>query len=315
MRYNRYQFEKKPPLFRPPKYTGITLSLLSVFVLVSMLAVWEKMANVPDIPEIHILAWDQSKIPLENVRTSYQKEAACIVNVTYQPLSELSSLPNLSGLSSKVQWDIILLPKLDDQSGLYSSNKFENRGVVAYFKQKNKSAADNTNEADKPIALISLINNEILPDKEVHSFLRFLKAPTKGQVEFAINGWTGVNEDHWNMSPTLKIYAIESSKLLLNTPVHNFAEDEGIPLSISFLEENSLQKSLKILTKANNKDYLPDLVFFPANYSIPSWVNPYFSPFENEAGIADWSFSVYLRQKSPLLKTAQKLLRQLSENQ
>ena len=203
MRLNSLDFEKKPPYFRPPKYTGITLSLLSIFVLVSMLAVWEKMANVPDLPEINLLAWEKSKQPIEKIRVAFQKEASCIINTTYLSLSELSLLPDLNSKADKPQLDILLLPKIDRLKSYFENKQYDNRGIVAYFKENIHESAQNLT-MDRPSPLYSLINRSKQSHSKILSFLRFLKAPTQGQVEFAVNGWTGVDEDHWDIGPNLK---------------------------------------------------------------------------------------------------------------
>lgn len=314
MRYRRFDFEKKTPFFRPPKYTGITLSLLSVFVLVSMLAVWEKMANVPKLPVINVLAWENTRLPLENAGSIYQNETSCLVHITYLPFSDLSSLPSLNNKTNQHPWDLILLPETDAIRPFLLENKYEQRGIVAYYKGKDDPRGE-IFKPKQPIPLLSLVERAKQEDKEVHSFLRFLKAPTKGQVEFAINGWTGVNEDHWEVSPQLKIYAIQSSKPWINHLAEQFAQNEGLELSVSYLDMRSLQTSLKILTKANNKDYLPDLIGFPANDSKPAWLDPYFSEVHYSTDINSGAFSFYIRKQSPLLKTVQKFLVVLRENQ
>ncbi|HAF59309.1 MAG TPA: hypothetical protein DCL00_06945 [Opitutae bacterium] len=313
MRLNSLDFEKKPPYFRPPKYTGITLSLLSIFVLVSMLAVWEKMANVPELPEISLLAWEKSKQPIEKIRVAFQKEASCIINTTYLSLSELSLLPDLNSKADKPQLDILLLPKIDRLKSYFENKQYDNRGIVAYFKENIHGSAQNLT-MDRPSPLYSLINRSKQSHSKILSFLRFLKAPTQGQVEFAANGWTGVDEDHWDIAPELKIYAVQSSQSWLRNSAQSFAKKEGFELSISFLDEKNLHKSLKILTKADNKDYLPDLVCFPNNSPIPKGMHPYFSELNNDSHISAMGHSFYIRKKSPLSKTIQKFLRHLNES-
>jgi hypothetical protein len=41
--------------FRTPKYTGVTLSLLSIFVLASMIAVWDMMPTSSESLVTHYL--------------------------------------------------------------------------------------------------------------------------------------------------------------------------------------------------------------------------------------------------------------------
>lgn len=314
MRPNRFDFDKKPPFFRPPKYTGITLSLLSIFVLVSMLAVWEKMANLPDIPVINLLAWEKSREPLEMARIAYQNEASCVVNPTYLSLTELSSLfdPDDQPID-KLLWDILLIPKTKSLNSLLTHQQYESQGIVAYFNEPNQIEARDVH-FNQPTPLTSLINRAN-NNVEARHFLRFLKAPTRGQVEFGMNGWIGVDADHWDMRPLLKIYAIESIKAWLNPIAQNFAKKEGLKLSISFLEEKSLQASLQILTKANNKNYLPDILSLPHSSQGHSWLESDFFELNCTSVTSGVKFSFHIRKRSPLLKTAQKFSRVLSENQ
>lgn len=313
MRYNRFEFETKPPLFRPPKYTGITLSLLSIFVLVSMLVVWEKMAKVADIAVLEIFAWEKSKVPLEQVRLAYQNVAPCILKTTYSPLAELSALPGLKKQINKTTWDIIFMPETPDLKFLHSHQDYDHRGVVAYY-QESPAPSDHKVIDGSTTPLICMVNRLSKNHAEALRFVRFLKAPTKGQPEFAITGWTGVSEDHWDMSPELKIYAVQESKTWLNSYTQNFADKEGIELSVSFLEEKNMLSSLHLLSKANNKNYLPDLLSFPSDLETPSWIGAYYSEINYPPEIAAGKFSLFLRRDSPLLKTAQKFLQYLSEN-
>ena len=133
MRHQGFDFEKNTPFFRPPKYTGITLSLLSIFVLVCMLAVWEKMAKSPDLPVIRVLVWEKCKEPFEKIRQAYQKEGACIVQATYRSHSEI--MDHLSkGLQKKaVPWNLALCLKSEKINLLFSQNNWQSRGSVAYF--------------------------------------------------------------------------------------------------------------------------------------------------------------------------------------
>lgn len=313
MRYHRFDFEKNSPIFRPPKYTGITLSLLSVFVLVSMLAVWEKMANVPDLPVLNVLAWDKAQEPLERVRVAYQKEASCLVHISYLSHSALSS--QLAGDTSKSSqtWDILLVPKTNDLEILLTKNRYQYRGLIAHLKDHSGHIKE-TEEAQYKEPLSGWVNQPKEIQVQALSFLRFLRAPTKGQVEFAINGWIGVSGDHWARSPQLNLYAIKETKDRLESYAQRFANEQGIDLQLSFLEEQRLLASLQILTKANHKDYLPDLLVLPVSASEQSWLLPFYSEFKNKSEISSEKYLFYLRKKSPLLKTIQKFLQNLSED-
>lgn len=312
MRYRRFEFEKKPPVFRPPKYTGITLSLLSIFVLVSMLAVWEKMARIPELPVLNILAWDKSKGPLDAAKSAYQKEKSCIINIHYLTQAKFLA-PQLLTQEKDRRWDLFLVPQVADFKLFYPGKNYLFRSHVAYFKDQVEGRTENTtNQISVPLSGWTNQTSDNLA--EALSFLRFLKAPTKGQVEFAMDGWTGVNEDHWDISPEFKIYAVEEAKDIFSKKVQEFAKEEGINPKVSLLQRDNLFASLELLTKANNKNYLPDLVCLPAAPKPPAWLFPYYVDYSDTAEILDGEFVLFIRKKSPLLKTVQKFSRTLSEN-
>jgi hypothetical protein len=248
MRHRTFDTGKNSPFFRPPKYTGITLSLLSIFVLVSMLAVWEKMVQTPNLPNLRILAWDSAKLPLERIRKVYQQEAQCIVTIQYQNQSEILESIISKNISTDSTWDVLILPASQDFDELLD-----------------------------------------------------------------LDGWTGVDQDHWDLSPRLKIYAIRESKPWLNHVAEDFAQREGLALDISFLEKDHLEASVRLLSQANHKDYLPDLVSLPAEDNPPEWVGDFYLKFEQAPIDGLPMCCIYIRKKSPLFKTSQRFLHYLSK--
>ena len=295
MRYHRFEFENKPPIFRPPKYTGITLSLLSIFVLVSMLAVWEKMARIPELPVLNILAWEKSKKPLEAVKTAYQKEKACIINIHYLTLTELLVAEDFFHLEKERKFDLVLVPQVENLKFFQQKKNHILQSHVAYFNDEGEvRIQDKANQNAVP--LIASTDQSSMNHTEALTFLRFLKAPTKGQVEFALNGWGGVNEDHWDLSPQIKFYAVEKAEHIFAEKVQEFAKMEGIELEASFLNENNILARLQLLTKSDYKDYLPDLVCLPSARTQPNWLFSYYFDFSNSSKILDGEFVLYIRK-------------------
>jgi len=313
MRHQGFDFEKNTPFFRPPKYTGITLSLLSIFVLVCMLAVWEKMAKSPDLPVIRVLVLEKCKGPFEKIRQAYQKEAACIVQATYRSHSEIMDHLFKGPQKKAVTWNLALCLKSKKTNLLFTQNNWQNRGSVAYF----SAPQPLPNEAkNSPQPLISWIPERVKESSPTLSFLRFLNAPTKGQVEFALEGWTGISADHWIHSPRLKIYAISGAQDLLNSAIENFEAYEGVQMEVSYLKRENMDTSMHILSKANNKDYLPDLIYWMKGTNPHSaWAGLYYSFYKSDSKKLVSNFSPYLRKESPLLKTAQKFLSFVEESE
>ena len=312
MRHRTFDTGKNTPFFRPPKYTGITLSLLSIFVLVSMLAVWEKMVQTPNLPNLHILACDSTKLPLERIRKVYQQEAHCIVTIQYQNQSEILESIISKNISIDSAWDGLILPASKDFYELLNLDDWSNRGVIAYGKEK-LEPSEVVVEGNQSSQIIAFVKKSSDKDTLGYSFIRYLQAPTKGQVEFALDGWTGVAQDHWDQTPRLKIYAIRESQPWLNHVAEDFAKREGLELDLSFLEKDDLEASIRLLSRANNKDYLPDLVCLPAKDNPPEWMGDFYLKLE-QAPHYDLSMCcVYIRKKSPLFKTCQRFLHYLSK--
>ena len=311
MRHRTFDTGKNTPFFRPPKYTGITLSLLSIFVLVSMLAVWEKMAQTPNLPNLQILAWDSTQIPLERIRKVYQQEARCIVTIQYQNQSEILESIISKKIYPESTWDVLILPASGDINELLNLNDWSNRGVIAYRKEQ-LEPSERIVEGNQSSQLLAFVKKSSHENTLGYSFIRYLQAPTKGQVEFALDGWTGVDQDHWDQSPRLKFYAITESKTWLHPVAEDFAKREGLELDLSFLEQDDLEASIRLLSQAKNKDYLPDLVCLPAEDNVPEWIGDLYLKLEQTSLNNLPMCSVYIRKKSPLFKTCQRFLHYLS---
>ena len=82
------------PLFKTPKYTGVTLSLLSIFVLASMLVVWEKMPQVEPSngsKDLSVWAEDSLQTSLKLAQAAYTKETDQSLLIQFFPAPKNSS--------------------------------------------------------------------------------------------------------------------------------------------------------------------------------------------------------------------------------
>ena len=307
MRYRRFEFEENRPFFRPPKYTGVTLSLLSIFVLVSMLAVWEKMYHVPDLKTIRILAWESSQKPIEKAKSSFQQENPCFFDITYFHTSEFEIKTRTASTTVPEAYDLVLCPDIDICNKYLTNQKFHNLGPIAFY--NSSLSGVRMSESESTLSFSAWKPTSQKNQSESLSFVRYLKAPTKGQIHFAIEGWTGVRDDHWSVSPILKIYADESCIVWVSKIAAHFDQVTGISVESSYLTYANLVSSLHILSKANQKDYMPDLVCFSETQTAPAWLNQHFS----NTTILNGSKKVYFRKASPLLKTLQKVMNSVSE--
>jgi len=307
MRHRRFVFEENRPFFRPPKYTGVTLSLLSIFVLVSMLAVWEKMYQLPDLKTIRVLAWESCQTPLEEAKRAFQKENPCFFDITYFQTSEFEIKARFDSTTVPEVYDLVLCPDIEIGNKYLANQKYHNLGPVAYYNSLLPEVR--MTESASTLALSAWKSSSQKNQSDQLSFVRYLKAPTRGQIHFAIEGWTGVRDDHWSPAPTLRIYADEDCEDWVSPIAAHLDEFNGISVERSYLNHANLVSTLHILSKANQKDYLPDLVCFSESQTTPPWLDPYFS----NTTIFNGSKKVYLRKTSPLLKTMQKVMKSVSE--
>jgi hypothetical protein len=312
MGHPNFDYRQNAPLFRPPKYTGITLSLLSIFVLVSMLAVWEKMVQVPTLPTLKVIAWEKAKVPLEQARLAFQNEESCIVHATYIRNEEFPVFLNSIDSSSKQKWDLAILPHAKDFLAKHPSPGWVYRDIIAYLEPGTHSTPPVIQDGSS-VSLDSLLNQSSQESSLCIAFTRYLRAMNKGQVEFAMKGWTGVNDDPWARSPRFQLYADQKSQAWLEEPARSFAASEGMELSIALMESQNLNASLQILIQANNKNYLPDLVVFPTDLESPTYLLPYYKEVNFLSASEQKPFSFFIRKQSHLLKKIHKFLQFISD--
>ena len=77
-------FEPAPPKhFKTPKYTGVFLSLLSMFVLASMFVVWEQIPKENEGPLLQVKVMSTLKQCMKGISPSFEKEMGVGVHFTY----------------------------------------------------------------------------------------------------------------------------------------------------------------------------------------------------------------------------------------
>ena len=76
--------------FRTPKYTGVTLSLLSIFVLASMIAVWDMMPTSSESPSDPLSVHCEKLIekPIRATAAQFSKEFNIPIEIKVAPLKE-----------------------------------------------------------------------------------------------------------------------------------------------------------------------------------------------------------------------------------
>jgi len=258
MRYRAYDPNKDTRLFRPPKYTGITLSLLSIFVLVSMLVVWEKM-NPQTETSLCGLAWEKSQLPLESARAAFMRETGISVKIEYSKLPNLGIHQSLASNHLNHSYDFFVLPEAEANRGIMERNLFKEKIPLAYLPQ-----AQETENNEDPLLVAALPRNSTNSTLSL-LFSRYLAAPTRGQFDFASAGWIGVNGDQWKISPQLTLFVQSKYRRLFTEWILAFEKREGVSIHAEYLETEKMIKILSLTSKSRAKEYLPDLVWIDAD--------------------------------------------------
>lgn len=293
MSYRGFDFEKNAPLFRPPKYTGITLSLLSIFVLVCMLAVWEKMVPINHQITLAGYAWKDCQEPLELSRVSFQQETGIHVEIQY---FEESTLLQANMLPDSI--DFMILPTANDDQTFNSSEMWAEKIPLA-FQASNKQGSM---QGEKP--LVGWIAQNTASSVNALLFNRYLSAPSRGQFDFATKGWVGVKGDRWTKSPNLQMF-LPTKMQQLASPIFNaFKLREGVSVNAQFFDQDSMLKALRLTSQSQSKKYLPDLVWISSNAMATHFETLPFTSLGNH-GVVSLP-KAYLCQWSNLQQTAER---------
>ena len=89
-------------IFKTPKYTGVTLSLLSMFVLASMLVVWDKLSISPSGKNSHaleIICEIEMQPVMRSIIKSFYKECGIGSNVAFLKKEEITSFLRTSSIT------------------------------------------------------------------------------------------------------------------------------------------------------------------------------------------------------------------------
>jgi hypothetical protein len=256
------------PIFKMPKYTGVTLSLLSLFVLASMFVVWERMlpssSTSSEENDLHLLAEKSFRSWLEPTRNAYQREFNQTVSVAY--FSHNQIVERLNQISDS-NVDLFIVTETKDFSDSDAPNFIDARIPVAFHPKGSKL---DERFAESPVSAFlakssTRITNGLL-------FARYLAAPSLGQFYLAEKNWIGVNGDRWALIPEISILCDSSLTLDLTRVINTFSQREKIIPNIDSKDFHGIQSSLDIISQSEAKHFLPDIVLstqalkYPLNY-------------------------------------------------
>ena len=242
-------------IFKTPKYTGITLSLLSMFVLASMFVVWEKMPqeNSPTSSQhLHVWAEDCLEGVLSLAKSDFESEMKSVVHMKYFSISAMRTV--LSGNAEP--WpDLFITTDFNDSYSEQIIGLSAERIPLAYHPIR----TGRNKELSKSLvrAHVSKVSQK---PSEALCFSRFLAAPSRGQFCFAQLQWTGVDGDKWKALPEIKIFADRQLQQKIQPALEFSAKREGITFNTNFQSSKQIAETLTILSKSEAKEYLPDII-------------------------------------------------------
>ena len=242
-------------LFKTPKYTGVTVSLLSIFVLASMLVVWEKMPQVEPSnrsKDLSVWAEDSLQTSLKLAQAAYKEETDQSLLVQFIPAPKNSS--DFERLMQS-DADIIIFSEANVSSTESLRAKTEESIPLAYHPVQPSSK----NELGKSPVTAFISKGTMQPTKSIR-FARFLAAPSRGQYYFAQGNWIGVNGDIWSFTPEIKILCSPRLQSLVSAKLHLFNMREGAVGEAEFKDSPEIESVLQVLGQSEGKQYLPDLV-------------------------------------------------------
>lgn len=253
------------PLFKTPKYTGVTLSLLSIFVLASMLVVWEKMPKIDPRDGSKVLkVWAE-----DSVKNSLKLAQAAYTEETGQPLliQFFATPKNSSDLERLVHSgaDLVIFTDTNDSSLKSLWAMTEESIPLAYH----PVLAGTKNDLDKSPVSAFILKETVEPSKCIR-FARFLAAPNRGQYYFAQGNWIGVNGDYWAFNPEFKVLCSQRLQSLISNKLPLFNLREGAVGEAEFKNSQEIESVLQVLSQSEGKQYLPDLVICEKSVKLDS---------------------------------------------
>lgn len=240
--------------FKTPRYTGVSLSLLSLFVLASMLVVWEKVSQVNSVSSIDpIVVWaeDSLKPTLQMIKNGYENEIHEEVDLRFFSNNDQTSLNFL--LEKPI--DLIIGSEFN-----FSEPNLVERSVGEKIPVAFKPVSPGLSQSKtQRLVKASVWKKSSQPEKAIR-FARFLASPSRGQFYLAQKNWVGVDGDIWAASPKIKVLCDLKIQSLIRTRLLSFHQREGIYEETEFKDTEQIEHTINIVTMSKAKEYLPDLI-------------------------------------------------------
>ena len=237
-------------VFKAPKYTGVTLSLLSMFVLAAMFVVWQKFPQNQK-PEsntkISVICDMKLRVPSINIISSFEKEYSCNINIKFLNSDEINKLN-----SNMIDMLIFNESDLAKIAGFNSKHI----SIIPFAFEKPFGSDDKNNR--QPFSC--LIKEDTSRSQSAFALARYFSAPSRGQFFLAEAGFPGVDGDQWKLRPSISIMVENNYEREISKFAKIFSDREGITLEVSSKNLKEANATINLISKSKAKEYLPDLL-------------------------------------------------------
>ena len=219
-------------VFKAPKYTGVTLSLLSMFVLAAMFVVWQKFPQNQK-PEsntkISVICDMKLRVPSINIISSFEKEYSCNINIKFLNSDEIHKL-------NSNMIDMLIF----NESDLAKIAGFNSKHIsIIPFAFEKPFGSDNKNNRQPFSCLIKghlsisvcVCTCPILFCTQSRSIL-----PCRSR-------FPGVDGDQWKLRPSISIMVENNYEREISKFAKIFSDREGITLEVS---SKNLKKQMQL---------------------------------------------------------------------
>ena len=264
-------------VFKTPKYTGVTLALLSMFVLTSMMVVWDRISDSPNATNSELLEvfCEKSLQPIfRPAIQSFYKKTGIGCNVSFLTNEEIGNLLSKKDKGTAV---VFLSEKSFNAQKMYQDS-FDEKIVLGHLSTEEERFNENNFTGE---SVFYLIGNELLNPSNAFALKRFIISPDYGHSLLKEKGFIPELGDNWQKTPSLLVYATKNLREKLAHCLKSFSNREGIQVELNIRSEESIEKTVALIAKSNAKQYLPDIVFGSSKIEI--YTNLYV-PSKNNRG-------------------------------
>jgi hypothetical protein len=239
-------------VFKTPKYTGVSLALLSMFVLTCMMVVWNRISETPkgtNSEVLEIFCENRLQSVFRPAIQSFYQNTGIGSNVSFLTKDELQSAIS----EGDYQHSMIFIGKKSLSSKENFQNNFNEKFLIGHNAVKDEKLPQEE--------IFCLMGNQLTQPSYAFALTRFILSPDHGHVLLKPKGFIPQPGDKWQRTPSVIVFATESFREELSHCLKNFSIKEGIQVELNIKTAGSISKTIALIAKSNAKQYLPDIVF------------------------------------------------------